>query len=81
MAIEQSAIDFHGENSPEVQAVQQAFDAVGIFGTSGNDNEERNDVPVQTGGQSLITFMAEDGQIGVADLTDPAAVTIAKLTE
>ena len=76
MAVEQSTIDFFGDNSAQLAAVQQAFDTVGIFESSGNDTEEGNDVPEQTGGESLIAFLGESGQLGLADITDPANVSV-----
>ncbi|MFB3133470.1 MAG: M4 family metallopeptidase, partial [Rhodothermales bacterium] len=70
-ALEQSAIDLFPQNPSIALAVRQSFDDVGIFATSGMDNEEGNDLPPQTGGESLIAFMLEDGAIGLLNLTDP----------
>ncbi|MCH8962473.1 MAG: M4 family metallopeptidase, partial [Bacteroidetes bacterium] len=70
-ALEQSAIDLFPQNPSIALAVRQSFDEVGIFATSGMDNEEGNDLPPQTGGESLIAFMLEDGSIGLLNLTDP----------
>ncbi|MFK7845475.1 MAG: M4 family metallopeptidase [Rhodothermales bacterium] len=75
MAIEQATKDLHGDNSEELQIVRQSFDAVGIAGSSGSGGDEGNDVPIQTGGQSLIAFMIEDGSLGIVDVTNPENVT------
>ena len=69
-ALVRSATDLFGAGSNEVATVEQAFDGVGIFDTSGSGGDEGNDVPPQNGGASLITFMTEDGSIGVLDVTD-----------
>ncbi len=70
-AVEQSAVDLFGNGSTEHLAVQQGFDSVGIVGgTGGGGGDGGNDVPSQTGGNSLIAFMLDDGTVGYIDLTD-----------
>ena len=69
-ALEQAAIDLFSENSSEVLAVRQSFDDVGIFSTSGEGGDEGNDLPPQTGGQSLIAFLGDNGAIGLVNVTD-----------
>ena len=76
LAVEQAAIDIHGDNSTELQVVQQAFDEVGIIVSSGTGGDEGNDIPVQTGGQSLIAFTYADGLIGFVDVTDRENVSL-----
>lgn len=69
-ALVRAATDLFGAGSNEVAVVEQAYDDVGIFDTSGAGGDEGNDVPAQNGGASLIAFMTEDGSIGVLDVTD-----------
>jgi Zn-dependent metalloprotease/PKD repeat protein len=71
IAVEQSAKDLFGEGAAEVAAVQEAFDAVGVTQSTGTGGEGGNDLPPVTGGLSIITFLLEDGSIGVLDVTDP----------
>lgn len=76
-AVEQAAVDFFGQNSNAASVVRQSFDEVGITATQGGDTggDGGNDVPAQTGGSSLITFLLEDGRIGGIDWTDPNNVS------
>ncbi len=62
IACETAAKDLHGDGSAEMQAVSNAFATVGIGGPPSNPNED--DVPVQTGGLDLITFIGDDRHIG-----------------
>ena len=73
-AVVQAATDLHGAGSAEVQAAEAAFDAVGITTGTGTGGDEGNDIPPQTGGQSLISFLLDDGSIGLIDMTDPSNV-------
>lgn len=75
-AVIQSATDLFGAGSAEVTAARQAFDAVGITdGTAGEGEGGGGTVPPKIGGQSIITFMNGQGQIGYMDVTDPANVS------
>ena len=76
-ALEQSAIDLFPQIPSVALAVTQSFDDVGILGTTGMENEEGNDLPPQTGGESLVALMTDDGTIGLLNLTDPQSPTVA----
>ena len=73
-AVEQAAVDLFGDGT-EAQAVRQAFDAVGITTSSGSGGDDGNDIPVQTGGQSLIAFLLDDGSLGLVNMTDRNDIT------
>ncbi|SHK02331.1 M4 family metallopeptidase [Rhodothermus profundi] len=79
-ALEQSARDLYGEGA-ELQAVEQAFDAVGISPTVGQGSDQGNDIPAPQVQASAIFFVLWDpwyaqyaGEIGVLDVTDPSNV-------
>ncbi|QXD14199.1 M4 family metallopeptidase [Rhodocaloribacter litoris] len=74
-ALIQAATDLYGAGSAEVDAVTAAFDAVGITASTGTGGGAGNDIPVQQGGSSLITFLLDDGSIGLIDVTDPQNIT------
>ncbi|MGB3541759.1 M4 family metallopeptidase [Rubrivirga sp.] len=75
LAFERAATDLYGAGSAEVQAVSNAFAAVGIGdannGGGGGQNPGGDDVPPLVGGQSLVAFMTGNGSVGTVDLTDP----------
>ena len=62
VALIQSATDLHGAGSPEVLAVSQAFDTVGIVEGGDTTDPTQNDVPAVKGELSLMTFVVADGQ-------------------
>lgn len=72
LAIVQAAIDFHGANSPEVNAVNQAFDAVGIrvsSGGTGGDNAPSPDgceLPPNPGEEFIVLTDANNSALYLA---------------
>lgn len=66
-AVEQATRDLFGDGV-ELDAVRSAFDSVGIGGGEGGQVPGPT-VPVLVGGRSLITFMVDDGRIGMTDLS------------
>lgn len=54
LAVLQSATDIHGENSPEVQAAQAAFDAVGIL--DGAPTPTDDTLPAVTGEDFILSY-------------------------
>lgn len=66
LALERAAQDLYGSGA-ELNAVRQAFDAVGIAASAGGGGGSPT-VPPISGGRQLILFMVEDGRIGYWDL-------------
>ncbi|MGP1993529.1 M4 family metallopeptidase [Zobellia laminariae] len=58
IAIIQSAIDLHGENSPEVSAAKTAFDTVGIADGQASDTD--NDIPTVDGEEFILSIDIRD---------------------
>ena len=78
-AVAQAATDLVGQSgitSADVASCNAAFDAVGITTTTGSGTGSTgNDVPPVTGGKQYITFMLDNGQIGLYDPSTGQAAT------
>lgn len=57
-ALEQSAADLHGENSPEHQAISTAFDQVEIYDPNqkGGSAGKEEDLPINPGNEYLLSY-------------------------
>jgi Zn-dependent metalloprotease len=76
-AVEQATRDLYGDGT-ELQAVHQAFDAVGITPDVGQGSDQANDIPAPQVQSSRIFFVLWDpwfyqyeGEIGLLDVTNP----------
>ncbi len=78
-AIAQAATDLVGQSgitNADVASCNAAFDAVGITATTGSSTGSTgNEIPPVSGGKQYITFMLDNGQIGVYDPSTGQAVT------
>ncbi|WP_289039648.1 M4 family metallopeptidase [uncultured Zobellia sp.] len=78
IAIVQSAIDLHGENSAEVKAVETAFDTVGI--TAGTSTDTENDIPLAEGDEFILSVDIRDTDPNTIYASDTEATVYYPLT-
>ena len=78
LALIRSATDLHGENSPEVQTIESAFDSVGITDGSGTDTDE--DIPVQSGDDFILSLDIRDSDENTLYISDTNGQNFQPLT-
>lgn len=78
LAVIQSAADLHGADSPEVQAVQNAYDTVGI--TDGAPTDTGNDIPTAQGDDFILSLDIRDTDENTLYISDTQATEYFPLT-
>ena len=70
LAVEKAAVDLHGASSPELDAVRNAFNTVGIGGGQGGDYEE--DIEVNGGADFILATDESESDLYWIPPTNPA---------
>ncbi|MBM1105598.1 M4 family metallopeptidase [Aurantibacter crassamenti] len=78
LAVIQSAIDLHGDNSPEVIAVKNAFDTVGITDGEGTDIDK--DIPIANGDDFILSLDIDEQNPNTLYVSDTEATEFLPLT-
>ncbi|CAZ98044.1 M4 family metallopeptidase [Zobellia galactanivorans] len=78
IAVVQSALDLHGENSAEVAAIETAFDTVGI--TAGTSTDTDNDIPLAEGDEFILSLDIRDTDPNTIYASDTEATIYYPLT-
>lgn len=78
LAVIQSATDLHGAGSAEVQAVQNAYDTVGI--TDGAPTDTDNDIPAAEGDDFILSLDIRDTDPNTLYISDTQATEYFPLT-
>ncbi len=78
LAVLRAATDLHGENSPEVQAAQAAFDAVGIL--DGAPTPTDPTLPTLTGEDFILSYDLNDDDANTLYISDTEAKNFTPIT-
>ncbi|MRI00689.1 T9SS type A sorting domain-containing protein [Kriegella sp. EG-1] len=78
LAVIQSAIDLYGDNTPEVIAVKNAYDTVGITDGSGTDTDR--DIPTADGDDFILSLDVDTDNPNTLYISDTAATEYFALT-